>query len=214
MCLAVIRAAARLLLLTPLPACGLYQKATTPAEPLEGDMPAVGRVPDSVLIKLIRGGDLIVLATPLDMVSGQGLYTPSMQLGATVTWFDVKLAVDSTAKGKLKYAKSPDLGSLPAFLKPPPPFGRLARNEIVVQYPAVASSASNSATLPPPTIGERAVYIFNKCYYCLPITGIAHGRGPAYTANPLVAQGWGSKLPPAEWSRVTRLLAELKRSRK
>ena len=39
---------------------------------------------------------------------------------------------------------------LPAALTPPPPFGRLAKNEIVVQYPAVTfirSRWANAATL-------------------------------------------------------------------
>jgi hypothetical protein len=53
--------------------------------------------------------------------------------------------------------------------------------------------------------GERAIFIFKRCYYCLPITGVAHGRGPYYKANPLVALGRGSKLPAAEWGRVVRL---------
>jgi len=194
--------------------CSTFQGAMAPAVPISQVTPPVGQVPDSVLIKVIREGDLIVLGTPLDIISDYGFLTPAFQLGAKETWYEVKVAVDSVIKGKIKSAKYVDLGMLPAALTPPQPFGRLAKNEIVVQYPAVTfirSRWANAATLVP---GERAVFIFNRCYYCLPISGIAHARGPYYTANPLVAQGWGSKLDPAEWSRVSRLLAEVKAGRR
>jgi hypothetical protein len=38
---------------------------------------------------------------------------------------------------------------LPAALTPPPPFGKLAANEIVVQYPAVTASNSDWAAAAP-----------------------------------------------------------------
>jgi len=198
------------LLLASVSACSTYRSALAPALPGSQVTPSVGQVPDSVLTKMIREGDLIVLGTPLDIVSDYGFLTPRFQLGAKETWYQVKVAVDSVLKGKIKSAKSVDLGMLPATFRPPPPFGRLAKNEIVVQYPAVTfirSRWANAATL---VTGERAVFIFNRCWYCLPITGFANPRGPYYTANPLVAQGWGSKLDPAEWPRVSRLIAELK----
>jgi hypothetical protein len=203
-----------LLLLSPVAACSTFRGALAPALPSSQVTPSVGQVPDSVLTKAIREGDLIVLGTPLDIVSDYGFLTPAFQLGAKETWYQVKVEVDSVIKGKIKNAKSVDLGMLPAAFIPPPPFGRLAKNEIVVQYPAVTfirSRWANAATL---VTGERAVFIFNRCWYCLPISGFAHGRGPYYTANPLVAQGWGSKLDPAEWPRVTRLLAEMKQRRR
>ena len=153
----------------------------------------------------IKHGDLIVLATPVEMASNHGFLTPQFQLGAKETWYDVKLTVDSVLKGKLKHAKHPDLGMLPAVLTPPPSFGRLGPNEIVVQYPAVTSSNSDWAAAVPLVPGERAIFIFRRCYYCLPITGVAHARGPYYKANPLVAVGRASKLPPGEWGRVARL---------
>ena len=198
------------LLLASVFACSTYRNALAPALPSSQITPPIGQVPDSVLRKMIHKGDLIVLGTPLDIVSDYGFLTPAFQLGAKETWYQVKVAVDSVLKGKIKSAKSVDLGMLPAAFTPPPPFGRLAKNEIVVQYPAVTfirSRWANAATL---VTGERAVFIFDRCYYCLPISGLADGRGPYYTANPLVAQGWGSKLDPAEWPRVTRLLAEMK----
>ena len=102
---------------------------------------------------------------------------------------------------------------LPPTFVPPPPFVPLAPNEIVVQYPAVTFSRSEWSAAPPPIIGERAVFIFRKCWYCLPIRGLAF-RGPYYQAHPLVAQSWGSKLDPAEWPRVTHLLPKLQRLRK
>jgi hypothetical protein len=126
-------------------------------------------------------------------------------MGAKETWYDVKLVVDSVLNGKLKHAKRPDLGMLPAALTPPPPFGKLAANEIVVQYPAVTASNSDWAAAAPLVPGERAIFIFRRCYYCLLISGLATSRGPYYKANPLVAVGRGSKLPPSEWPRLARL---------
>ncbi|MGH7536305.1 MAG: hypothetical protein ACREMG_12090 [Gemmatimonadales bacterium] len=192
-----------------LPACSTFRNALTPAYPLTADMPAVNQIPDSILRYQIKEGDLIVLATPVDIESEHGFLTPSIQLGAKETWYNVKLVVDSVLKGKVKHAKTVDLGMMPALFVGPPPFGRLQPNEIVVQYPAVNTTRSNWASAPPLVIGERAVFIFRKCYYCLTITGVAHGRGPYYTANPWVAMGWGSKLDPAEWPRVTSLAGGL-----
>lgn len=185
--------------------CSPFQSAMAPAAPTYGAPAPNGPLPDSVLRKAIHQGDLIVLATPVEMSSNHGFLTPRFQLGAKETWYDVKLTVDSVLKGKLKHAKRPDLGMLPAMLTPPPPFGTLAPNEIVVQYPAVTSIQSDWAAAAPMVPGERAIFIFRRCYYCLPITGVAHSRGPYYKANPLVAVGRGSKLPPTEWERVQRL---------
>jgi hypothetical protein len=203
-----VRAACILLLAS----CSTFQSALAPALPLTGPLPSAHELPDSVLREAIRRGDLIVLATPVEMASNHGFLTPQFQLGARETWYDVKLTVDSVLKGKLKHAKRPDLGMLPAALTPPPPFGRLAPNEIVVQYPAVTSSRSDWAAAAPMTPGERAIFIFRRCYYCLPISGLAHSRGPYYTANPLVAVGLASKLPPGEWSRLARLASRRSRA--
>ena len=191
--------------LLPLVSCSPFQSALAPAQPLAGPGPPAGPLPDSVLREAIRHGDLIVLATPVEMASNHGFLTPQFQLGAKETWYDVKLTVDSVLKGKLKSAKRPDLGMLPALFTPPPAFGELAPNEIVVQYPAVTSRASDWAAAAPLVPGERAIFIFRRCYYCLPISGVAHGRGPYYKANPLVAVGRASKLPPAEWGRLSQL---------
>jgi hypothetical protein len=198
----------RALCVVILAACSTFQEAMAPALPFSAGLPASGTVPDSVLRKAIRRSELIVLATPVELASQYGFLTPRFQLGAKETWYDVKLVVDSVLKGKLKHAKRPDLGMLPAVLTPPAAFGRLAANEIVVQYPVVTSSGSDWAAAAPLVTGEQAVFIFRRCYYCLPITGLAHGRGPYYKANPLVALGQASKLPPDELPRVSRLLAE------
>jgi hypothetical protein len=171
-------------------------------------MPASGQIPDSVLRRAIRRAELIVLATPVELASQHGFLTPQFQLGAKETWYDVKLVVDSVLKGKLRRAKHPDFGALPAGLTPPLAFGRLAKNEIVVQYPAVTSRNSNWSAAASMVPGERAVFIFRRCYYCLPISGLVTGHGPYYKANPLVAVGRESRLPPDEWPRVTRLLTE------
>ena len=185
--------------------CSSFQTALAPVPPRVGDDTVPGQVPDSLLREAIRHGDLIVLATPVEMASNHGFITPQFQLGAKETWYDVKLTVDSVLKGKLKNAKRPDYGGMPALYVPPPSFGRLATNEIVVQYPAVTSTKSDWAAAVPMVEGEQAIFIFRRCYYCLPITGVAHGRGPYYKANPLVALGKASKLAPAELDRVVRL---------
>jgi hypothetical protein len=189
-------------------ACSPFQRAVAPALPLTAEMPTPGVIPDSILRQAIGRAELIVLATPVELASQHGFLTPQFQLGAKETWYDVKLAVDSVLKGKLERAKRPDLGMLPAALTPPVAFGRLAKHEIIVQYPAVTSSNSNWSAAPPLVPGERAVFIFRRCYYCLPISGLVTGRGSYYTASPLVAVGRESKLPPGEWDRVARLLAK------
>ncbi len=191
--------------LLSLVSCSSFQNATAPAPPAVGPAAPAGPLPDSILREAIRHGDLIVLATPVEMASNHGFITPQFQLGAKETWYDVKLAVDSVIKGKLKSAKRPDYGGMPALFVPPPSFGRLQPNEIVVQYPAVTSRASDWAAAAPLVQGEQAIFIFRRCYYCLPISGVAHGRGPYYRANPLVAVGQASKLAPAELGRLTRL---------
>jgi hypothetical protein len=193
-------------------ACSTLQTATTPAAPLDRATPEVGQVPDSVLVDLIRHSELIVLAEPEEMLAAVGSFSPGFQLGAKETWYHVLLAVDSVGKGKLGWAKSPDLGLLPAVYAPPDPFDRLKRNEIVVQYPAVTSIKSQWAAAPPPVLGEKAVYIFRRCWYCVTLS-VATGTGN-YKGNPLVASEWGSKLDAAEWPRVAALLADLKRSRR
>jgi hypothetical protein len=165
-------------------------------------------LPDSVLREAIRRGELIVLGTPLELASQHGFLTPRFQLGAKETWYDVRLAVDSVLKGKINRAKRPDFGMLPAGLTPPLAFDRLAENEIVVQYPVVTSRDNAWSSAAPLVPGERAVFIFRRCYYCLPISGLAHGRGPYYRANPLVAVGREGKLPPDQWPRLVRLIAE------
>jgi hypothetical protein len=53
-----------------------------------------------------------------------------------------------------------------------------------------------------------AVFLFRRCYNCLPISGMSTGRGSYYKASPLIATGVESKLPPVEWPRVVKLLVE------
>jgi hypothetical protein len=207
---AIVRSALLVSLTLPPAACASLQTATTPVAPLDRDMPQIGQVPDGILIDLIRRSELIVLGTPEDLASAVGSLSPGFQLGAKETWYHVRLAVDSVAKGRLGHAKSPDLGLLPAVYAPPEPFDHLKRNEIVVQYPAVTSIRSDWTTAPPPVVGERAVFIFKRCWNCVTLA-IATGVGN-YKANPLVAAEWGSKLDPAEWPRVAALLTSLKRS--
>jgi hypothetical protein len=187
--------------------CTTLQQATAPVTPYPAAMPAAGQVSDSLLRKAIHRAELVVLATPVALESQHGFLTPRFQLGAKETWYDVKLEVDSVVKGKLKRAKRPDLGVLPAWLTPPSPW-KLRRNEIVVQYPAVTSRRSDWASAAPLVQGERAVFLFRRCYNCLPISGMNTGRGSYYKASPLIATGVESKLPPVEWPRVVKLLVE------
>jgi hypothetical protein len=199
-----------LLVLVSISACGAFQSATTPAPPSTRRTPAIGEVPDAILLDVIRQSELIVLAIPQDLVPADG-FTPNFQLGAKDTWYNVKLTVDTVVKGRLGQAKTPDFGFLPKVFEPSAPFDRLNRNEIVVQYPAVTTITSDWAGAPPPVVGERAVFLFRRCYNCVDV-GLATGRGN-YKANPLVAAGWGSKLDAAEWPRVLTLLHRAKPSR-
>ena len=96
--------------LLALAGCGSFQRALAPALP-PSDAAAGAPLPDSILSR--------VLATPVDIATAHGFLTPSFQLGAKETWYDVKLVVDSVIKGKLRRAKYPDLGGLPAALTPP-----------------------------------------------------------------------------------------------
>jgi hypothetical protein len=192
-------------------ACGPFQNVAAPAQPLTRETPPKGAVPDEVLLDVIRHSELIVLAVPEDIAAASGSLSPTFQLGAKETWYNVKLTVDSVVKGRLGHAKAPDYGFLPAPYVPPLPFDRLEHNQIVVQYPAVTAINSNWAAAPPPVIGERAVFLFRRCWNCIEIA-MGTGRGQ-YRANPLVASGWGSKLDPAEWPRVIALLEKSKRSR-
>jgi hypothetical protein len=203
MCTTTVSSSGVLLLLMSLPACGSLQNATTPVQPLARETPAIGEVPDAILLDVIRQSELIVLAVPQDLVPADG-FTPNFQLGAKETWYNVRLTVDTVVKGRLGQAKVPDYGLLPKMYEPSAPFDHLNRNEIVVQYPAVNTIRSDWVAAPPPVVGERAVWLFRRCYNCVPI-GIATGRGP-YKGNPLVAQGWGSKLAAQEWPRVLGLL--------
>src|ERR671924_246740 len=102
--------------------CSTFQAARSPAFPSMAEMPRPGQIPDSILRKAIRRAELIVLGTPIELASQQGFLTPQFQLGAKETWYDVKLVVDSVLKGKLKRAKRPGLGALPAAVTPPAAF--------------------------------------------------------------------------------------------
>ena len=191
------------------PACGTLQTATLPAQPSSIETPAIGSVPDAVLLDVIRHSELIVLAMPLDLEPDAAL-SPGFQLGAKETWYNIRLVVDSVIKGRLGHAKAPDYGFLPTVFAPPAPFDHLARNEIVVQYPAVTAIRSDWAAAPPPVVGEKAVYLFRRCWNCIPV-GLSTGR--PYRANPLVAASWGSKLAAAEWPRVLGLLEKVRRKK-
>jgi hypothetical protein len=208
MCSTTVSPGAVVSLLLSLPACGSLQNATTPVEPLTRPTPAIGEIPDAILLDVIRHSELIVLAVPQDVVPADG-FTPTFQLGAKETWYHVRLTVDTVVKGRLGQAKFPDFGFLPKVYQPSAPFDHLSRKEIVVQYPAVNTIKSDWAAAPPPVLGERAVWLFRRCYNCVPV-GLATGQGP-YKANPLVAQGWGSKLAAEEWPRVLGLLDRAKR---
>ncbi len=191
--------------------CASFGKLTAPAVPynVAAHDPAVGEIPDAQLERIIADGDLVVLGRVADRENETGLFTPTFQVGAKETWYSVKVEVDSVARGKLGRAKRVDLGFMPAVLDDGRRFGKLRDNEIVVQYPEMSSSRTRWASAPLLVVGERAVFIFKKCYYCVPLRGKPSRAGPYYTANPLVAMTWGSKLPPEEWSRVVRIAAAL-----
>lgn len=204
-------AAAAILICLPIftPACGTLQTATMPAQPSAIETPAIGAVPDAVILDAIRHSELIVLAVPTDLVPDPAL-SPGFQLGAKETWYNIRLEVDSVIKGRLGHARMPDYGFLPTAYTPPAPFDHLARNEIVVQYPAVTAIRSDWAAAPPPVVGEKAVFLFQRCWNCVAV-GLSSGR--PYRANPLVAAGWGTKLAAAEWPRVLGLLEQVRRKK-
>jgi hypothetical protein len=199
--------------LVALAACATHQTPAAPAEPHRAEPPSVGEVPDRRLLDIIRDGDLVVLGTPIERASEAGIFTANLQVGSRETWYSVKIVVDSVAKGNPRRARRVDFGSLPGWLAPPPPFPTLAENEIVVQYPEVESPDTHWGLAPVLTLGERAVFIFKKCWNCVALTGMPMPRGPYYQAHPWVAMTRGSKLPPAEWTRVVRLTDQLRSGR-
>jgi hypothetical protein len=187
-------------------ACGTLRSLRAPAVPHDAFvMPEAGRVPDSVLTRLLRESGLVVLGTPVDRVSEEGVFTPWMQMGNKQTWYSVRFAVDSVAKGKLRHAKTVDLGFAPLNIVSNQRFAGLGENEIVVQSPETQSPRGSWGDSPRLIVGERAVYLFRKCYYCVELGGVPT-RGPYYKAHPWVAMTWASKLPPEDWPRVVRLL--------
>jgi hypothetical protein len=195
-----------------LAACGTYRSLRAPAVPHDpGLMPRVGQVPDSALLKHLRQSGLVVLGTPVDRISEEGVFTPWMQMGNKQTWYSVRLVVDSVAKGNLRRAKTVDLGFAPLNIVSNQRFARLAENEIVVQYPETQSLRGSWGDAPRLFTGERAVYLFRKCYYCVELGGVPT-RGPYYKAHPWVAMTWASKLPPEDWPRVVRLLSRSRRA--
>ena len=107
MCTTTISSSAILALCLTLPACGSLQNATNPVQPLPHETPAIGEVPDAILLDVIRHSELIVLAVPQDLVPADG-FTPNFQLGAKETWYNVRLTVDTVVKGRLGQAKVPD----------------------------------------------------------------------------------------------------------
>jgi hypothetical protein len=189
-----------------LAACGAYQRLRAPAVPHDvGVMPRPGQVPDSVLLRLLDKSGLVVLGTPVDRISEEGVFTPSLQMGNKQTWYSVRLVVDSLAKGNLRRARTIDLGFTPLTFVSNQRFARLGENEIVVQYPETQSPGGSWGGAPRLIEGERAVFLFRKCYYCVELGGVPT-RGPYYKAHPWVAMTWASKLPPEDWPRVVKLL--------
>jgi hypothetical protein len=187
-------------------ACGTYRGLRAPAVPHDAFVtPRVGQVSDSALARLLRESGIVVLGTPVDRVSEEGVFTPWIQLGNKQTWYSFRFAVDSVAKGNLRQAKTVDLGFVPLTVVSNRRFTRLAEHEIVVQSPETQSPRGSWGDAPRLLLGERAVYLFRKCYNCLELGGVPT-RGPYYKASPWVAMTWASKLPPEEWPRVVRLL--------
>jgi hypothetical protein len=199
--------------LVALAACATHQAPAAPAEPYRAEPPGLGEVPDRRLLDIIRDGDLVVLGTPIERASEAGIFTANLGMGSREAWYSVKIVVDSVAKGNPRRARRVDFGSLPGWLAPPPPFPTLAENEIVVQYPEVDSPNNHWGLAPVLTLGERAVFIFKKCWNCVPLTGMPAPRGPYYQAHPWVAMTRGSKLSPGEWTRVVRLTDQLRSRR-
>lgn len=112
-----------------------------------------------------------MVGTPREFVREAGIFAAALQFGAKETWDDVRLEVDSVAKGKLNSTKRVNYGNLPAILTPQAPFRSLAPMEVIVQFPAVTSTRSHWATAPLLVLGQRAV-------------GRALGAGRRVSPNP------------------------------
>lgn len=144
--------------------------------------------PESLVVAGMRAADLVVLAVPDTMV-GEGILAYGVQWGFREAWWNVRLTVDSVAKGKLGRAKFMDYGTLPSYLIPARPF-RLANNQIVVQH----SNRWRTAAL---NLGARAVYFLKKCYNCVELPGRTQYRvygHPWFAVLALSADQWGRVL--------------------
>src|SRR5687768_7109432 len=77
-------------------ACGTYRGLRAPAVPHDAyATPRTGQVSDSALARLLRESGIVVLGTPVDRVSEEGVFTPWMQMGNKQTWYSFRFAVDS-----------------------------------------------------------------------------------------------------------------------
>lgn len=170
-----------LLLLTV--ACGRFVRQTAPAYPYE-------TATDSLIGAGLKMADLVVLGTPDSMVPEGGAMS-SLGFGAQTFWWNVRITVDSIAKGKPSHARFMDYGDLPTWVTPPRPF-KLSKRQITVQQ-------SNGWVTAPLVVGTRAIYFLKKCYNCVDLPGRTEYR---MRASPWLAV---LALTPDHWARVKRL---------
>lgn len=145
---------------------------------------------DSLIIEAIKASDMIVLGMP-DTMTPELLMEPSMDIGSSQAWQNIRISVDSLLKGKLSHAKYMDYGILPVWRVPPRPF-KLTKNQIMVQ-------TSNKWNTSPITVGTKAVFFLKKCWDCVEL--------PASTSNRTFASPWFSilTLKPEQWGKVREL---------
>jgi hypothetical protein len=154
------------------------------------DAPVVSWPVASATPQLIRDGveaaDLVVLATP-DSMEADNAMTADLTIGFKPSWWNIRLTVDSVARGKLRWAKRVDYGELPAYATPPS--WHLAGNQILVQVSTGWQTA-------PVNLGTKAVYFLKKCYNCVAL--------PTHTQARYFASPWFSilTLTPEQFSVI------------
>jgi len=151
-------------------------------------LPRIEPGEDPLLIGFAEA-DLVVLGTP-DSLLPEALLAPSQQWGSRDVWWNLRVTVDSIAKGSLNHARRVDYGLLPVWLTPPRPF-RLARNQIVIQLAARWQTADL-------VVGQRQLLFLKRCWDCVEL--------PSRTAQRFYASPWFAilALPPERWADLPR----------
>jgi hypothetical protein len=174
------------LVLVMAPACWRYPVLQPPAV-------AYGAVADTLIAHGLQEADLVVLGSP-DTMAAEDVMSPRLAAGSKLSWWNVRITVDSVVKGKLGRAKRMDYGDLPPYLVPPRPF-RLAERQVMVQQGGRWLTA-------PLVLGTRGVYFLKKCWNCVDL--------PDRTQYHIRASPWLAilALEAGQWERVRGLAGQ------